>query len=207
MLQWLHALSRWMVELAQTPAGPWGLFGLAFAESSFFPVPPDLLLLTLDLLRPKLSFVYAGLCTLGSTLGGMLGYAIGRWGGRPLLDRVMSKQKVLAIERQFQKYDVWAIGVAGFTPLPYKLFTISGGAFRLSFWRFVMVSVLSRGSRFFLVSAVVFVLGEQAERVVHDYFEWLTVGFVILLIGGFVGVRWLTIRSLRTAEKSDDPTP
>ena len=186
MLQWVHDLAQWMVGLAQTPAGPLGLFGLAVAEASFFPIPPDLLLLALCLIRPSESFLFAAICTAGSTIGGMLGFAIGRWGGRPLLERLVSAEKILLVERQFKKHDVWAIAIAGFTPIPYKLFTIAGGAFRLRFWRFVIVSVCSRGARFFLVATVVYVFGEQANRLVRDYFNILTMGFAILLIGGFL---------------------
>ena len=189
MWQWVHDLGQWMVGLAQTPAGPLGLFGLAAAEASFFPLPPDLLLLALCLVRPSESFLFAAICTAGSTLGGMLGFAIGRWGGRPLLERLVSAEKILLIERQFQKHDVWAVAVAGFTPIPYKLFTIAGGAFRLHFWRFAIASVCSRGARFFLVATVVYVFGEQANRLVRDYFDVLTVGFAILLIGGFLVLR------------------
>ncbi len=189
MLQWVHDLAQWMVGLAQTPAGPLGLFGLAVAEASFFPIPPDLLLLALCLVRPSESFLFAAICTVGSTLGGMLGFAIGRWGGRPLLERLVSAEKILFIERQFQKHDVWAVAIAGFTPIPYKLFTIAGGAFRLNFWRFVIVSVCSRGARFFLVATVVYVFGEQANRLVRDYFNVLTIGFAVLLIGGFFVLR------------------
>ncbi len=189
MLQWVHDLAQWVVGLAQTPAGPLGLFGLAVAEASFFPIPPDLLLLALCLARPSDSFSFAAICTAGSTIGGMLGFAIGRWGGRPLLERLLSAEKILFIERQFQKHDVWAVAIAGFTPIPYKLFTIAGGAFRLNFWRFVIVSVCSRGARFFLVATVVYVFGEQANRLVRDYFDVLTVVFAILLIGGFLVLR------------------
>ena len=189
MLQWVHDLAQWMVGLAQTPAGPVGLFGLAVAEASFFPIPPDLLLLALCLVRPSESFLFAAICTAGSTVGGMLGFAIGRWGGRPLLERLVSAEKILLIERQFHKHDVWAVAIAGFTPIPYKLFTIAGGAFRLHFWRFAIVSVCSRGARFFLVATVVYVFGEQANRLVRDYFDVLTVGFAILLIGGFLVLR------------------
>ncbi len=189
MLQWVHDLAQWMVGLAQTPAGPFGLFGLAMAEASFFPIPPDLLLLALCLVRPSESFLFAAICTAGSTLGGMLGFAIGRWGGRPLLKRLISAEKILFIERQFQKHDVWAVAIAGFTPIPYKLFTIAGGAFRLRFWRFAIASVCSRGARFFLVATVVYLFGEQANRLVRDYFDVLTVGFAILLIGGFLVLR------------------
>ena len=189
-MAWLRDLATWMAGLAETPVGPWGLFALAFAESSFFPLPPDLLLIALDLNTPERAFVFAAICTAGSTLGGMAGYGIGRWGGRPLLERLMAREKILAVQRQFQKHDVWAVAIAGFTPIPYKVFTIAGGVFHLRFWRFVLVSLVSRGMRFFLVSAVVFAFREQAKQLIREYFDLLTIGFVVLLIGGFLVVRW-----------------
>jgi membrane protein YqaA with SNARE-associated domain len=190
MLTWVQELAAWMVGWAQTPAGSVALFWLAFAESSFFPLPPDLLLLALDLLEPARGFWFALICTVGSTLGGAAGYAVGRWGGRPVLLRFVAPGKVALIEQQFQRYDVWAVGIAGFTPIPYKMFTIAGGAFRLRFWRFLAVSFVTRGARFFLVSLVVFVFGEQAKTFIREYFELFTIGFTALLIGGFLVVRW-----------------
>jgi membrane protein YqaA with SNARE-associated domain len=190
-MTWLRDLATWMVGWAETPAGPMALFGLAVAEASVFPLPPDILLLALAVLRPEQSFLFAAICTVGSTLGGVLGYAMGRWGGRPLLKRFVSERKILAIERQFQRYDVWAVFVAGFTPIPYKVFAIGAGVFHLHVWRFVLATVTSRGLRFFLVGAVVFLFGEAAGRLIRDYFEVFTIAFVILLIGGFVILRWL----------------
>ena len=192
MVVWLRDLAAWMIGLAESPAGPIALFGLAFAEASVFPIPPDILLLGLDLLKPERSFIYAAICTAGSTMGGIAGYAIGRWGGRPILKRLFPAERILAIEGWFQSYDVWAVAVAGFTPIPYKIFTIAAGVFRLDVRRFAIASFISRGARFFLVSACVFAFGEQAKRFIQEYFEIFTIGFIVLLIGGFLVVRWIT---------------
>ena len=181
-----------MVGLAHTPVGDRALFGLAVAESVCFPLPPDLLLLALSFLNPQRSWDLAALCTLGSALGGVLGYALGRFGGRPVVERFVSAKTLLSIERQFQKYDVWAIAIAGFTPIPYKVFTISGGLFRIHFWRFVWVSLFSRGARFFLVAAIVVMVGEPARRFLQDSFEWVTVAFMVLLVGGFLVLKKLS---------------
>jgi len=191
-MAWIHELAAWMVGLANSPGAPWALVGVAFAEASFFPLPPDLLLIALGLGNPEQSFFLAALCTVGSTCGGAFGYWIGRWGGRPLLRRLMSQERIAAVERQFQRYDMWAVGIAGFTPIPYKVFTIASGAFRLRFWRFVLVSACSRGARFFLVAAVVAFFGAQAAGWLREYFNWFTIGFVVLLIGGALAVRLLS---------------
>jgi len=193
-------LVEWMVGLAQTPAGPVGLFGLAMAEAVIFPLPPDLLLLALCLLNPSGSFLFAAICLAGSTLGGVLGYAIGKWGGRPVLERLVSQERILAIERQFQRYDVWAVFLAGFTPIPYKVFTIASGVFRIRFWRFVAASVSSRGARFFLVGATVFVFREHAQRIVEQYFELFTITFAVLLVGGVFVLRWLGLHQERVEQ-------
>ena len=187
---WIRELAVWMTALAETSAGPWALFWLSLAEASFFPLPPVLLLLALDVLNPPRSFVFAAICTAGSTVGGMLGYAIGRWGGQPMLRRMVSETGILNIQQRFQQYDVWAVGLAGFTPIPYKVFTIAAGTFQLRFWRFVLVSVFSRGARFFLVSGLVYAFGQQAKELLKQYFNLFTIAFAVLLIGGFVVVRW-----------------
>lgn len=189
-MEWIHTLASWMIGLADSPAAALSLFGLATAESIFFPLPPDLLLLALDVVHPEKSFFYAAVCTAGSTIGGAIGFAIGRWGGRPLLERWVSKERILYIEERFQRYDVWAVFIAGLTPIPYKVFTISSGAFRLRFWRFVLASVCSRGLRFFLVSGCVMYFGEDAKTILKEYFNIFTIGFVILLVGGFFVIKW-----------------
>jgi len=189
-MYWLHNLGEWVLNLANTPAAPVSLFGLAAAESIFFPLPPDLLLLALAVINPEKSLLYAAICTAGSTIGGMIGFAIGRLGGRPVLNRWVSKEKIAAIEDYFQRYDVLAVFIAGFTPIPYKVFTIASGTFRLRFWRFVIASVCSRGLRFFLVGLCVMLFGDQAKTYLKEYFNIITIGFVVLLIGGFLVVRW-----------------
>ncbi len=194
MLESIHALSDWMVGFANTPGGPWALFGLAFAESSFFPIPPDVLLIALGLSKPSGIWFFAILCTIGSALGGAFGYWIGRWGGRPLLNKFVSQDTIHHVESQFQRYDVWAVFIAGFTPIPYKVFTIASGVFYLNFWRFFVVSVLSRGARFFLVSWAVWFFGDQAKVFLKEYMDWISIGFVVLLFAGFGVIKLFTKR-------------
>lgn len=169
--------------------GPLGLFLLSFAESSFFPVPPDILLIALALVMPKSSFYLASVTTVGSVLGAMLGYFIGLKGGRPLLERFVSKDKISLVHNYFNKYEAWAIGIAGFTPIPYKIFTISAGVFYINFARFVLVSILSRGARFFLVGSAIFIFGPTIKFYLEKYFNLFSIAFVLLIILGFIFVK------------------
>ncbi|MFH1753453.1 MAG: YqaA family protein [Candidatus Omnitrophota bacterium] len=171
------------------PMGPLGLFVLAFAESSFFPVPPDILLIALALVDPKTSFYLAAITTAGSVLGAILGYMIGKKGGRPLLEKLVSKKNIETVHNYFNKYDVWAVGIAGFTPIPYKLFTISAGVFYINFTRFILASIISRGGRFFLVGTAVYFFGEEIKGMLEKYFNVFSLAFALLVILGFLAVR------------------
>lgn len=176
--------------------GPLGLFVLSFAESSFFPIPPDILLIGLAILNPENSFYLALITTAGSVLGAIFGYMIGLKGGRPLLNRFISNEKIALIHNYFNKYDVWAIGIAGFTPIPYKLFTISAGVFYINFFRFVLVSILARGARFFLVGASIYFFGSTIKSMLQKYFNIFSIAFVGLIIAGFFLLRFIAKRKL-----------
>lgn len=176
--------------------GPFGLFMLAFAESSFFPVPPDILLIALALIEPQASFYLAFITTAGSVLGAILGYIIGLKGGRPLLEKLVSKERITLVQDYFNKYDVWAIGIAGFTPIPYKLFTISAGVFSINFMRFILASIISRGSRFFLVGGAIFFFGEEIKVLLEKYFNIFSLAFVIMLVLGFVAIKFFAKKKL-----------
>ncbi|MDH5526596.1 MAG: DedA family protein [Nitrospirota bacterium] len=171
MHELIDGLVQWMLGWADSPYGVWALFAIAFAESSFFPIPPDVLLIAMGLGAPEKSMLFAAICTAGSTFGGMFGYGIGRVGGKPLLERFVAEQRVRKIHNWFEKYEAWAIGIAGFTPIPYKVFTIAAGAFWVNFWRFVVVSALSRGARFFLVSGLIALYGEEVKVLIEKYFN------------------------------------
>jgi membrane protein YqaA with SNARE-associated domain len=195
----LEGLYAWMLGWADSPYGTLALFLLAFAESSFFPIPPDVLLIALGLGHPEQSLWYAAVSTAGSVFGGMFGYGIGRYGGKPLLDRFVATEKTARIHRYFDRYEAWAIGIAGFTPVPYKVFTISAGAFWVNFPRFVLVSALSRGARFVIVGGLIALYGEEVKHLIERYFNLLTVVFAVLLVGGF----WLTHRHGKKAVNSE----
>ena len=184
----------WVISWAYTPYGGMALFLNAFVESFFFPLPPDVLLIALAILRPPLSFVYAAICSVGSVLGGFAGYMLGLKGGRPLLRRLISEERIQFVERYYQKYDIWAVGIAGFTPIPYKVFTISAGAFDLDLKRFILISLVSRSARFFLVGLVIFIFGETAKLYLTKYSGTFSIAFVALLILGFLAIRYIAKR-------------
>lgn len=196
---WAHDLAAWMEAFASHPNGAWVLFSLAFAESSFFPLPPDALLIPLCLANPEKAFWFAGVCSVGSVLGGIFGYGIGYWGGRPVLKRFFSPEKISRVEQYYDRYNAWATAIAGLTPIPYKIFTISGGAFGVGFKVFVLASIFSRTLRFFAVAAAIYWLGETARDLIERYFGVLSIAFVVLLILGF----WVVGRGASRAVRDE----
>lgn len=200
-MELLRELASWTAGLAQTPYAGLALFAIAFAESSFFPVPPDVLMIPLALGHVPYALVFAAIATVGSVIGGMVGYLIGNKGGRPLLMRFFKHEKVALVERQYQRYDVWAVGLAAFTPIPYKIFSISAGVFQLDFKRFVLASALGRGGRFFLVGLVITIFGEPVKAFLDTYFELAVVGFAVLFVGSFVVLNLLARRHSHPVER------
>lgn len=192
----IEKLVNWTISWALTPYGPLALFIIAFAESSFFPVPPDVLLIALGLLSPENVFLFALICSIGSVTGGMFGYFLGIRGGRPLLEKMFKKDKIEKAHELFQKYEVWAIGIAAFTPVPYKVFTIAAGVFYIDFKKFVLVSIIGRSCRFFIVAGFIALFGEQIKHFLEKYFELVTIGFVILIFLGFYAIRHIKIKGV-----------
>lgn len=194
-LSFLQRIYVRCMEWIQTPAGLWALFLIAVAESSFFPIPPDVFLIALCISLPAKSFRYAGVCAIGSVLGGMLGYGLGfafmDTIGIKILDWYGLHEKYDVVQGLYQQYDAWAVGAAGFTPLPYKLFTITAGAFKINFFVFVIMSILSRSARFFLIAALIYKFGPRVQHFILRYFNILTIIFLVLLIGGFILIKML----------------
>lgn len=191
----LRRLYDWVLHWAETPYGTWALFLLAFCESSFFPIPPDVLLIALAVGIPKKSFKYALVCSAGSVLGGCLGYLIG-WQfmagiGEKIIAFYGLTQKIEYIKDLYINYDAWAIGIAGFTPIPYKVFTISAGAFNINFPVFIIASTISRSARFFLVGSLIYIFGPRIQTFIDKYFNILAVAFTVLLVAGFVIIKYL----------------
>lgn len=192
---WLRRLYDRCLEWVQTPYGVWALFLLAVAESSFFPIPPDVFLIVLCIAVPKKAFRYAAVCSVGSVLGGAIGYGLGLGFmdtiGNRILDWYGLTEKYEVVQNLYRQYDVWAVVAAGFTPLPYKLFTIMGGACKINFTTFILASILSRSARFFLVAALIYRFGAPVKTFIDRYFNLLSILFMILLIGGFVVIKLL----------------
>jgi len=200
----LGNLKDWTIQLVIqdnefTRHAYWALWGLAFAESSFFPIPPDIPFIFMGIAKPPAAFFLATIMTIGSVLGGAMGYAIGFYGGRPLVNwmvenrwvqKVFSRRQFEMVESQYNRYDVWAVLIAAFTPIPYKVFTIGGGLCRISFWRFMAASTLGRAGRFFLVATLLYWFGASAQFILRNFDIFLIV-MLILVVLGFAVLRYL----------------
>ena len=185
----------WVLHWADTPYALPALFLLAFAEASFFPLPPDILLIAVGLSISQKVYRYAAVCTVGSVSGGILGYTIGH-----LFWEVASawffayvpgftEQMFSNIQGLFEQYNFWLIFSAGFTPIPYKIITIGAGVFDINFPIFVLASIVSRGLRFYLVAAIIHRYGGQAKEIIERNFNIITCVFTLLLISGFVLIK------------------
>ncbi|BDQ03699.1 YqaA family protein [Ignavibacterium sp.] len=199
----LRKLYDWVLHWAETPYGPIALFILAFAESSFFPIPPDALLIALVLGATTKAFRFALNCTIASVLGALLGYTIGHflwWTPSNEFTSIamfffnnipgFTEKLFFDVQKMYDQYDFWIVFTAGFTPIPYKVITISSGAFNINLPMFVFASVISRGARFFLVAFLIWKFGPQIRTFIDKYFNWLAIAFTVLLIGGFVVIKY-----------------
>lgn len=168
---------------------------VAFAESAFFPLPPDLLLIPMILARPRRAFLLAGLCTVMSVLGGFLGYAIGYFLfdtiGRPILEFYHAMNRYEALKAGFAHWGVWIIIIKGLTPIPYKLVTIASGVVRFPIVPFALASLVSRSLRFFLLAALLWRFGEPVREFIERRLMLVTSLFALALVGGFVVLRYL----------------
>ena len=183
------ALFEELMNWSQTnlvPYGELGLFLVAFAESSFFPIPPDLLLIPLVLAAPELGLWYAFICLVGSVLGAIFGYYIGLRGGRPALQKLVSEAKILRVENYFKKYGEMAVGIAALTPIPYKVFTISAGIMKMVLKKVIIVSILGRGGRFFPLAIVLMIYGQEIIGFLNQYFEIVTMGIGVVALVSWI---------------------
>jgi membrane protein YqaA with SNARE-associated domain len=147
---------------------------------------------------------FSAIATAGSLSGAMLGYWIGQRGGRPILNRLFATERIRYVEHQYQKRDIWAVTIAAFTPIPYKVFAIGAGAFQLDFRRFMLASLIGRSGRFFLVGLLITVLGQQIEAAIEQYFDRLAIAFLVILLLGFVTIRLVTRPRPPTADAKPD---
>jgi len=192
---WLRRLYNWTISWAERPGGAWVLFVLAVAESSFFPVPPDVLLIALCVGAPRRAFYFAFLTSVGSVLGGMLGYAIGLWGyealGQPIVRAYNGEAVMAKIKEWYDIYGFWGNLAAAITPIPYKVFTIASGVFQFHFLSFVTASVIGRSLRFFVVGGLIYFVGPQVKLLIEKYFDLFAITCLVLLVGGFVALKFL----------------
>ncbi len=192
VMHWVRRLYDWVLHWADTPHGVRALAILTFAESSVFPVPVDPLLIALCLGAAGRALRFAAIATLASVLGGILGYGIGAmaWGSASgfFFDYVpqVTPEAFDALQNLYDRWGFWAGLVAGLTPVPYKVFTLSAGVFTINFPVFLMASVLSRGLRFFIVAGLIYRYGEAIRLFIDRYFNLLTWVFALLLVLGFV---------------------
>jgi membrane protein YqaA with SNARE-associated domain len=175
-----------VLRLASHAKATYYLFLLSVAESSFFPVPPDVMLLPMGLAQPNRVWRLAGITTIGSVLGGVIGYAIGAYAFgyiEPVLAESGHMDSYLHAVRWFEEWGFWAIFVAGFSPIPYKVFTIAGGALSMAFLPFVIASLIGRGARFYLLAFLVKVFGQKADGLVRKHIDrigWFIVAIVLI---------------------------
>lgn len=192
----IKRLYDWMLSWGESRWGAWALFFFAMAESSFFPIPPDVLLIALCIGATKKSFRFGAICLAGSIIGAIIGYYIGFFLWQTpsgeytalanfFFEHVFSIESFQSVGDLYDKYNFWIVFTAGFTPLPYKLFTISGGLFHINFAMFLIASVISRGLRFFLIAALIWKFGAPIKKFIDKYFNLLAIIFTVLLIGSF----------------------
>lgn len=213
----IKRLYNWMLSWSESRWGWAALFIIALFEASWFPLPPDVLLIALCLGATKKSFRFASICLLGSIIGASLGYAIGHFlwispDGEPtaiasfFYDHVFTVESFQNVGNLYDKYNFWIIFTAGFTPLPFKLFTIAGGMFDINFIMFIIASVVSRGMRFFLIGGLIWKFGAPIKGFIDKYFNLLATLFTVLLIGCTALAIWLFGGSDKDSDEVATPT-
>jgi len=198
----IRKLYDWVLSWAEKPSGGNALGIMSLAEASFFPIPPDVLLIPLCLGDRNKSLKFAIICSIGSVIGAIIGYSLGYWAwwagpsefsslANWFFNHVpgFSIEGFNRIKGLYESYSFMIVFTAGFTPIPFKLFTISGGAFGINFPMFIIASVVSRSARFFLVAYLIKIFGEPIRDFIDKYFNLLAIAFTILLVGGFVLIK------------------
>ncbi len=194
-MRWMRKLYDWTIHWSKSQHAFWALFGIAFAESSFFPVPPDVLLIPMVVGNPKKWWKIAGICTLGSVMGAFFGYFIG-WLfyesiGKPIVDFYHFQSQMDYIGTRYAQNAFLTVLTAAFTPIPYKVITIAAGLFKISLATLTIASVIGRAGRFFLVAGLLRVFGQKVEKFIEKYFDMLALLFMVLLIGGFLVIKYM----------------
>ena len=185
----LRGLYDWTLAQAQSPHALWVLAVVAFVESSFFPIPPDVLMIPMIIARPSRAFIIAGIATLASVMGGLFGYYIGfalmETIGQPILDFYGKGEKFADFAETYNEWGAWAVLVAGVTPFPFKVITIASGVTQLSLPLFITFAIIARSLRFFLVAVLLWKFGEPIRDFIEKRLGLMFILFCVLLIGGF----------------------
>jgi membrane protein YqaA with SNARE-associated domain len=191
----LRRLYDWTMALASGPRAPAALGTVSFAESSFFPIPPDILLIPMVIARRDRAFTYAAICTITSVVGGFFGYLIGAFLftqiAEPILEFYGYLDKFKSFRANFNAYGPWIVFIAGLTPFPYKVITIASGATGLSLPVFMAASLVSRGLRFFVVAGLLYLFGPPIRDFIEKRLGLVFTVFVVGLVGGFVAIKYL----------------
>ena len=194
-MNFLKKTYNWTLEKAQHKNAKWYLSLISFAESSFFPIPPDILLIPMALASKTRAQFYAFMCTLFSVLGGILGYAIGYFFynsvGIYIIDFYDLENSFNIFENYYKEFGILIVLGAGITPFPYKFITIASGVFGLNIFLFIIVSIIGRGLRFYLIAILLYFFGEKIKLIIDKYFNFLTIVFFILLVGSVFIIRFL----------------
>ena len=191
----LRALYDRVMALSGHPRALWVLAAVSFTESSFFPIPPDVLMIPMILARPSRAWLIALVCTVASVIGGLAGYAIGAFAwealGQPILESLGKADSMAEFNTRFNDYGFWAVLIAGLTPFPYKVITIMSGWTAMPLGVFVGTSIIARAARFFLVAAILALYGAPAKVFIERHLGAVTIAFVALLAGGFAVLRFV----------------
>ena len=191
----LRQLYDWTLNKANHPKAPWFLAFISFVESSFFPIPPDIILIPMIISNKLKAWWLAFICTVSSVIGAILGYCIGVFFystiGMIIFKYYALEDQFINFETMYVKYGVWFILAAGFTPFPFKFITIASGLFSLNLPLFIFVSFLARGLRFFLIAGLLKIFGDFITDLIDRYFNLLATLFFVLLIGSFLLIRYL----------------
>ena len=195
----LHDLREWLIAWADSPAGPIAFALITASEAIFFPIPPDPLLIALALRNPDSALLLAGLATVASTAGGLVGHWLGVRFGQPLLQRI-GGDRVGRVEAMFARYGFWAVVVAGLTPIPYKVFTITAGVLGLPRVPFVIASLVGRGLRFGAFGVAIFLWGDRVQAFLEEQFDVVVLAIAGVIVAAAAGwFLWSRRRGRRSA--------
>ncbi len=191
----LRSWYDWVIRMSEHPKSLWALAGVSFAESSFFPIPPDIMLIPMVIAQRAKAWLLAGVCTIASVVGGFFGYAIGYFFfetlGKWVIDLYGLQGGFADFQQQFNEYGLWIILVKGLTPIPYKLVTIASGAAHFDLLTFGLASLVTRGGRFYLVAGLLYLIGQPARTFVEKHLTLVTTAFAVIIVAGFVAVAYL----------------